>query len=218
MARSAEKIFLTDSPLHFEWYASTLWGMLIQIFTLKFHAATERFDDNEVQEFIKGKEILSVREHFFIKQDTPYLALIITYMPGSTDMETSRRKKREAWRELLSDDQMPLFNTLRTWRTERAKREGVPPYVICTNQQLAQIAAARPDTLAGLAKIRGIGKAKVEKYGHNLLRILQPPYEAGSGEPVHPEDAATQLAETSDQKDLFNTDAASSISSEKEPE
>ena len=44
--------------------------MLVQIFTLKFHATTEQFDDRELQEFIKDKEVLSVREHFFIKHET----------------------------------------------------------------------------------------------------------------------------------------------------
>ena len=51
--------------------------MLVQIFTLKFHATTEQFDDRELQEFIKDKEVLSVREHFFIKHETPYLAVLL---------------------------------------------------------------------------------------------------------------------------------------------
>ena len=106
--------------------------MLIRIFTLKFHAATEHFDDEDVQEFIKDKEVLSIREHFFIKHETPYLVLVLTYLPGS-DMPSGasgKNRKKERWRELISNEQLPLFNALRDWRAERAKQDGVPPYLI----------------------------------------------------------------------------------------
>jgi ATP-dependent DNA helicase RecQ len=145
--------------------------MLVRIFTLKFHTATEQFDDGTLQDFIKDKEVLSIREHFFIKHETPYLALIITYLPGSLE-GTAYRKKKEDWRGLLSNAQLPLFNALRDWRTERAKQDGVPPYVICTNQHFVEMVTNRLDSLAGLSKIRGFGKAKAEKYGKEILAVL----------------------------------------------
>ncbi len=60
---------------------------------------------------------------------------------------------------------MPLFNALRDWRAERSKRDGVPPYLICTNKQLVAMIKARPRSLGKLGEIEGIGKAKLEKYG-----------------------------------------------------
>jgi superfamily II DNA helicase RecQ len=74
-------------------------------------------------------------------------------------------------------DDTPLrdfCNALRDWRSERSKREGVPPYVICTNRQFAAMVKARPQSLATLAEIEGVGKAKLEKYGRDLLAILAP--------------------------------------------
>jgi ATP-dependent DNA helicase RecQ len=144
--------------------------MLVHIFTLKFHAATERFDDEEFQEFIKDKGVLSVREHFFLNQTVPYLVLIVTYLPGA-DTQPSQKKK-EKWRESLTNEQIPMFDALRKWRAERAKQDGCPPYIICTNQELADMVAGRPDSLAGLLKIRGFGKAKLEKYGKEILAVL----------------------------------------------
>ena len=127
--------------------------MLVRVFTLKFQAAAESFDDEEVQEFIKDKEVLSIREHFFMRHATPYLVLVVAYLPGAPESAPSKKPK-DAWRELLSNEQMPLFEALRAWRTERAKQEGVPPYIICTNEELAQMVAQRPNALAGLIKIR----------------------------------------------------------------
>ena len=66
---------------------------------------------------------------------------------------------------------MPLFNTLRQWRSEKSKKDGVPPYVILNNKQLAELCQNRPRSKYDLLKVEGIGKAKVEKYGDDILKI-----------------------------------------------
>jgi ATP-dependent DNA helicase RecQ len=48
----------------------------------------------------------------------------------------------------------------------------VPVYVICNNRLLAAIVAARPQSLAALGEIEGIGKAKLEQYGADMLAVL----------------------------------------------
>jgi ATP-dependent DNA helicase RecQ len=72
----------------------------------------------------------------------------------------------------LTETDWPLFNTLRNWRSERAKQEGIPPYVICNNRHLAEIVKARPQTLAALGQIEGVGEAKIKKYGKELLAFI----------------------------------------------
>ena len=67
--------------------------MRVRIFTLKFQTATEQFDDEELQDFMKDKELLSIREHFFLKHETPYLVVIVTYLLGTP---TSARVKKKA--------------------------------------------------------------------------------------------------------------------------
>jgi len=53
--------------------------MNVKIITLSFNTLSGEFDDAEFSEFIVNKEILSVSEHFFIKNDSPYLTLIIKH-------------------------------------------------------------------------------------------------------------------------------------------
>jgi len=149
--------------------------MLIRTITLSFNPVTEQFDEEELQAFIKDKEILTLREHFFINQETPYLVVFLTYRTGRHSVaDTVGPKDKESWRKLLSNDQLPLFDTLREWRAELSKQKGIPPYLICTNRQFAQIVNERPQTLASLGKINGLGKAKLEEYGQAILAILQP--------------------------------------------
>lgn len=150
--------------------------MLTKIITIKFDPILECFDDASLKEFIKGKEVLSIREHFFIKEEKPYIAAVIIYKLNSvifpSDSKEASSKKDDSWRELIGESDVPLFNSLRDYRSERCKKDGVPPYIICTNRQLAQIVKKRPQSLNSLMEIEGLGKAKAEKYGQEILEIL----------------------------------------------
>lgn len=123
--------------------------MPARVITLKFSSMLNAFDDEPLREFIKDKEVFSIREHFFIKDDAPYLAMIVSYsMPTQAPQQASGDSKRdESWRDMIAEADVPLFNALRDWRNERSKKEGIPPYIIFTNRQLAAIVTARPQSL-----------------------------------------------------------------------
>jgi superfamily II DNA helicase RecQ len=154
--------------------------MLTRVFTLRFNGLLDAFDDAPLCDFIKDKEVIAVRDHFFLRQDQPYLVVIVNYTlkPIPTEAATARpanqktKQKDESWREYVAEADVPLFNALRDWRMARSKREGLPPYVICTNRHLAAMIAARPQTLAQLGEIEGFGKAKLERYGADILAVL----------------------------------------------
>lgn len=62
---------------------------------------------------------------------------------------------------------------LKAWRKETATRDKVPAYVVLSDQHLEGIAAVGPSTLEELAGCRGIGPAKLERYGDEILALLQ---------------------------------------------
>ncbi|HYM10907.1 MAG TPA: ATP-dependent DNA helicase RecQ [Bryobacterales bacterium] len=66
-----------------------------------------------------------------------------------------------------------VFDKLRAWRLAIARRDQLPPYVIFHDSVLRSIAAARPADLDELSGISGIGPAKLEKYGEEVLRLLK---------------------------------------------
>jgi len=152
--------------------------MLIKVFSLKFDALLGGFDDSPVRDFTQDKEVLQVRDHLLIRNEIPYLILVIKYYPFrveagkvKTATEGDKQAASEAWKKELSDAEMPLFNLFRDWRSERCKKDGVPPYVIFNNTQLAAITKQRPQSLAELAQIEGIGKGKTDKYGLEIVAI-----------------------------------------------
>jgi len=58
-------------------------------------------------------------------------------------------------------------------RKSLADQEGVPAYAVFTNEQLATMAREGINDLAALGSIKGVGKSRVEKYGHAVLDILK---------------------------------------------
>ena len=61
---------------------------------------------------------------------------------------------------------------LRAWRAAMASKEAVPAYVILKDAELAAIADRDPRTLAELAKCRGMGQIRLERWGDEILAIL----------------------------------------------
>jgi RecQ family ATP-dependent DNA helicase len=64
-----------------------------------------------------------------------------------------------------------LAARIREWRAAEAKRLKVPPYVVLHDRTLAALAEARPRNPKELLGIDGIGPAKVERFGEELLRL-----------------------------------------------
>jgi ATP-dependent DNA helicase RecQ len=67
----------------------------------------------------------------------------------------------------------PLFDALRLWRRGVAQSQGVPAYVVADDRTLGGIAAARPDSVAALLEVPGMGRSRVERYGDDILRIVR---------------------------------------------
>ena len=61
---------------------------------------------------------------------------------------------------------------LRAWRLERSKADGVPAYVVLSDKHLDGIAERHPTSLAELRACPGIGPAKLESYGDEILELL----------------------------------------------
>ncbi|MDO8811685.1 MAG: DNA helicase RecQ [Gallionella sp.] len=94
---------------------------------------------------------------------------------------TIRKAGRKAQRaERLSKSREPfagasedcLWLALKAKRTELAREQGVPPYVIFHDSTLLEILNQRPANLVDLGKISGVGQAKLAKYGEAFLKVV----------------------------------------------
>ena len=65
-----------------------------------------------------------------------------------------------------------LLEALQRWRRDRARADAVPAYVVAHDAMLVAIADARPTSITALAHVKGIGPAKLERYGDEILAIV----------------------------------------------
>jgi ATP-dependent DNA helicase RecQ len=84
---------------------------------------------------------------------------------------SGKKTKRRATPELAGVD-AGLLARLKAWRSEQARSQSVPPYVVFHDSTLTAIAAARPRNLDALSAIAGIGAKKLERYGPALLELI----------------------------------------------
>ena len=70
-----------------------------------------------------------------------------------------------------SDRDDDLFEALREWRAGRAKELGQPAYCVFTDATLGAIAEQGPTSVASLVAIPGIGQAKLDRFGEDVLAL-----------------------------------------------
>ena len=92
----------------------------------------------------------------------------------------------DAGPEVAFDD--PLYERLREWRRERGSRsDGVPAYTLFTDRSARELVARLPTDRPGLLAVWGLGDARVEAFGDDLLALIreQGPV-AATAEPAAP--------------------------------
>ncbi|GBG03023.1 ATP-dependent DNA helicase RecQ [Azospira sp. I13] len=106
---------------------------------------------------LKGQQTLEMRRH-------------VARKGGSSKSRSDRIPTKLD--DMTLEDQA-LFEDLRQWRADTAKEQGVPAYVILHDKTLKELAEDRPTTKAELMGISGMGTAKLERYGDDLLGIIR---------------------------------------------
>jgi ATP-dependent DNA helicase RecQ len=95
------------------------------------------------------------------------------------DVEPAKRKTSKAERgsrmreAFAGANEDPLWLALKAKRTELAREQGVPPYVIFHDSTLLEILNRKPRSLAEMAQISGVGQTKLAKYGDEFLQVVE---------------------------------------------
>jgi DNA helicase-2/ATP-dependent DNA helicase PcrA len=84
----------------------------------------------------------------------------------------TRGAKGQARAQLTGEADVALFDALREWRLSVARETDKPAYTVLGDATLAAIAELRPSSSAELARINGIGPAKIDRYGETLLALV----------------------------------------------
>ena len=112
----------------------------------------------------RGAEVMKKGEN--VKLRWPSMLAPMTKPKGKTAMN-----EELAARELGFDD--ALFEKLKRHRTAVAEAEGVPPYLIFSNQTLEFMTRLKPKSIDAGLKIRGVGEKKAKEYLPDFIQIIK---------------------------------------------
>ncbi len=87
------------------------------------------------------------------------------------DMNNNQENRNESI-DAFSNKKEDLYRELKTFRLDRSREEGIRAYYIFTDAQLMDLIDKLPNNKAGLRSIPGFGDLKVEKYGDDILKII----------------------------------------------
>jgi DNA helicase-2/ATP-dependent DNA helicase PcrA len=148
-------------------------------------------DDVEEERRVLHVAITRARDSVVVLTDTARPSRFLDELTGAASHEPEREPEREASVAPMrgarlkagsadapvardtSPEAVAAEAALRQWRMQRSKRDGVPAYVVFHDATLIEIAARRPSTLAGLRSIPGIGPTKLDRYGDDIIAVLE---------------------------------------------
>lgn len=148
----------------------------MQFKTFMLPASGSEQTEETLNVFLRTHRIVSVRSEF-VSGETPAWCILVEYVQQNES--DSKSSGKVDYMKILSPEEFALFSKLRNLRKELAAKDGVPPFVVFTDEQLASIVKQNPTDLGKLTAIQGIGQAKAEKYGNAVFKVLQERNEAG---------------------------------------
>ena len=84
-----------------------------------------------------------------------------------------KQTKKPAKQPLIQTRNLGLFDALRNLRTEIAREQGVPPYIIFHDRTLHEMAERQPENPEQMRGISGVGEQKLKRYGSRFLDLLR---------------------------------------------
>jgi superfamily II DNA helicase RecQ len=145
--------------------------MQLRFFTIPVLGGDAAAD--ELNRFLASHRILAVDRHLAQDGSASLWAICVSYEPaGGSEGPAAPKRGKVDYREVLSEADFAVYAALRTLRKDMAERDGVPPYALFTNEQMAEMVTRRVDSLTALRAIPGIGEARADKYGAAFLDTL----------------------------------------------
>ena len=143
--------------------------MQLKTFTISLHDDGAEADVNA---FLRQHRVLSIDRHFVEDGANSLWAICISYIDPSNRPAANSKKAKIDYREVLSETDFALYARLRDLRKSIAEQEGVPPYALFTNEQLATIVQNKVNSKTALKDVPGVGDGRIEKYGAAFLSVI----------------------------------------------
>lgn len=150
--------------------------MKIKVFNIRLNKENFEFDQKIVNDFLENVE-MKKSSTSFVEGKVNYWSIIIHYLEKNeseleTENQKSETKKPKLAESDLTKDELIIVDYLKQWRTEKAQEEMLPAYMILSNLDIYSVAKEKPSNFSELLNVHGFGEKKVEKYGDDIISLL----------------------------------------------
>jgi len=145
--------------------------MAVKFFTVPIFRTSSVSD--ELDRFLTTHEIDSIDQQVVQSGRDSAWTFCMHYQNNTATKTATNRVGKIDYREVLEENQFAVYARLRDLRKQLAAQEGVPPYAVFKNEQLAAMVRGCVTTLAAMSEIPGVGTGRVEKYGDAFLNIMR---------------------------------------------
>ena len=141
--------------------------MKVKVFSIGLEAGMLENDQKVLNDFLATVTFKKSSTQYVENEN--YWSLIVHYDDNEIIKPTGLERK--SFEDLNTKDQQ-VYMYLKQWRTEKAEKLQQKNYMICHNSELIDLAMYKPSNLDELQQIKGFGKQKSERFGEDILAIL----------------------------------------------
>ncbi len=142
--------------------------MQVSVFSIRIDPTFLELDQKKLNEFLKTVTFKKSSTQL-IESGEFHWSVIIHY-------ENEAQNKPEQFERKSYDDLLPkdkqIYGYLNQWRNEKSEQLNQKKFMICHNSELLHLAQYKPSNLDELQQIKGFGKQKADKFGEDILAIL----------------------------------------------
>lgn len=146
--------------------------MKVKIFKIRLSEEFIYSDQKLLDLFLSENNILKY-ETAFVKEEESYWSVVLYFEEMKLRFNESTAEKYAVEQQELNPDEVKILDSLKLWRSEKAKNQKLPVYCIATNKELFSIAKYKPAKKEELRDIKGFGKHKIENYGEEIIELLE---------------------------------------------
>lgn len=144
--------------------------MKVKVLKIRISDQFQNMDEAVLNDYLERYDIIDLNTQLILS-DINYWSVFINYEEKQLRPATNNTNVNS--KDELSEEEAIIYNKLKNWRAEKARESQLPPYIIFHNAHLVSIAKHKPSNYEDLENVKGLGKAKIEKFGAEIIEVLE---------------------------------------------
>lgn len=141
--------------------------MKVKVFRIRLTENELEIDQNSLNDFLEMVTFKKSSTQFVESENDSFWSVLVHYEEETESKITEAKSEND-----LTEREKLIYQKLRQWRAEKASQLGFKNFMICHNSELINVAMQKPESISQLRKIKGFGELKSDKYGDDIISLL----------------------------------------------